>query len=181
MSQGKGPPHPILRIKKDAERDVEFHYDKEKRLSMHRSSRPFSKGNAFFAFFRRGRLPSLLPVVLIALVGLAVFRFFPRPANHAAISGFEATLRVLTYKDSVLLSVTFARDPRSPRGSETPVARIEFALPDSGKALLVSGALDEDLITIRGTLGFTGKDGKVTAQVSVGRESRGLSQAIPKP
>jgi hypothetical protein len=190
--------HPVLRIKKDAETDPVFHYDREKRLRLGSArSAPGSGivflGGVFRGFFRgflggfrrgsgkgRGRR-RMLPVLLVVLAAVIVMRFIPRTSGRAVVAGQEAVLRATPFQDALLVSVTFTPRGRaggSAAGRETTVL---FVLPDTGERLLVSEQLGEGPSTIRGRMRYTGGEKKLTADVRVADAHAGLRIALKKP
>jgi len=173
-----------LKVKKDAERDVVFHYSREERLAMASAPKgPKSVSGAFFrGFLRRGRLPSLLPLLVVALVVVLVFKFVvPRASSRAILSGYEAVLSAFPYEDALLVGVTFIPGTVRKRAAEVLTASISFELPDTGERLLLSEALGDGPSTIRGKMKYTGKERKLTAQVRVGEKAASLSLGVKKP
>lgn len=149
-------------------------------------------GGFFRGFFRRGRLPSLLPLLVVALVVVVGFKFIaPRSSSSATLSGYQAVLRASLYADALLVSVTFtpAAGARrtagsasgSPAGSGPPTASVSFVLPDTGERLLLSEALGEEPSTIRGKMRYIGKEKKLTAEVRLGGKAASLSLGLKKP
>jgi hypothetical protein len=173
---------PLLKVKKDADRDVVFHYSREERLAMASAPKgPKSVSGGFFrGFFRRGRLPSLLPLLVVAVVVVLGFRFLvPRSSSRATIAGYEAVLRASLYADALLVSVTFT--PLAGRTSGPAIASLNFVLPDTGERLLLSEELGLEPSTIRGRMRYTGKERKLTAEVRLGGKTAGLSLGLKKP
>ncbi len=175
---------PELKVKKDAERDVVFHYSREERLAMASAPKgPRSVSGGFFrGFFRRGRLPSLLPLLVVALVVVVGFKFIvPRSSSSATLSGYEAVLRASLYADALLVSVTFT-PLAGARSAAGPLdATVSFALPDTGERLLLSEALGDQPSTIRGRMKYIGKERKITAEVRLGGKAASLSLGLKKP
>ena len=183
-----------LKVKKDAEKDVVFHYSREERLAMASAPKgPKSVSGGFFrGFFHRGRLPSLLPLLIVALVVVLVFKFaVPRSSSRAILSGYEAVLRASLYADALFVSVTFtpAAGARKtiPAGTDSstaggsPTASVSLELPDTGERLLLSEALGDGPSTIRGKMKYIGKERKLTARVRVGEKAASLSLGLRKP
>ncbi len=178
---------PILHIKKDAERDVEFHYSREKRLLMESAPKPREIKGFLSGLFRRGGrggrgLSPLFPVFIAGLAIVLVFRFAPQPANRAEIAGFQAVLRASIYGDSLLVSVSFTRGKESGHGPDTPTAEnafVRFMLSDTGEELLVSQELSEDVTVLRGSMPYSGKEKKIIAEVSIGGTAKTLTLKLP--
>jgi hypothetical protein len=174
---------PELKVKKDAERDVVFHYSREERLAMASAPRgpKTVSGDFFRGFFRRGRLPFLLPLLLVALAIVVLPRLVARSSSRATLSGYEAVLRVSPYADALLVSVTFTPGTGQKRPAEAPTASVTFDLPDTGERLLLSEVLGDGPSTIRGKMKYIGKERKLTAQVRVGEKAASLSLGLKKP
>jgi hypothetical protein len=175
---------PELKVKKEAERDVVFHYSREERLTMASAPKgPKTVSGGFFrGFLRRGRLPSLLPLLVVALVVVLGFKFLvPRSSSTAILSGYEAVLRASLYADALLVSVTFTPVAGARRTAGPPTATVSFALPDTAERLLLSEALGEGPSTIRGQMKYTGKERRLTAEVRHGGKAASLSLGLKKP
>ncbi len=146
----------------------------------------------FRGLFRKGRLPSLLPLLVVALVLAFGFKFLaPGSSSRATLSGYEAVLRASQYADALLVSVTFTplpaarkatgRQSDSPTDVEPLAASVSFALPDTGERLLLSESLGGEPSTIRGKMKYIGKERKLTAEVRLGGKAASLSLGLKKP
>ena len=173
--------HPVLTVKKDAERDVVFHYSREERLAMGSAPRgPSTGGRGFLrGILRRGRLPIFLPLIAIVIAMLVLASRGQGSAGRAAIAGYVAVLRASPYEDSLLVSVTFT--PEKDRTQPLPTASVLFVLPDTGERLLVSEVLEPGPSTIRGRMRYNGKEKKLTAEVRVADRKADLSVGVKKP
>jgi hypothetical protein len=184
--------HPVLRVKKDAEKDPVFHYEREKRLSMASAprgpdpSRGGFLGGLFRGFFRGsrrrgGRRPPLLPLLLVALAAVVFLRLIPRTPSRAVLAGQEAVLRATPYQDALLVSVTFTARARAGAATAGREASVLFVLPDTGEKLLVTEQLGEGPSTLRGRMRYTGVEKKLTADVRVADARAGLRVELKKP
>ncbi len=174
---------PVLKVKKDADQEVVFHYSRDERLSRVSAPRgPSSQPRGFLrGLFRRGRVPAFLPLLVVIIALILVARGGFRSPGRAVIAGWEAVLRASPYEDSLLVSVTFLPEPGTPLPAEPPVASVVFVLPDTGERLLLSEGLGQGPSTIRGRMRYTGKEKKLTAEVRLsgqtGRADRGREDA----
>ncbi len=174
--------HPVLRVKKDAEQDVVFHYNRDERLAMPSAPRvPRKRGGLFKGLFRRGKLPAFLPVIIAVLAIILVARGGLRPQGRAVVGGWEAVLRASPYEDSLLVSVTFLPEQGAQLPPAPPSATVTFVLPDTGETLLVTGDLGPGPSTLRGKMRYTGTEKKLTADVRLAGRQAGLSVGIKKP
>lgn len=184
--------HPVLRIKKDAEKDPVFYYEREKRLTRASALRkPSSPGmgllggffRGFFQAFRgRGKMRRiLLPALLVVLAAVILPRLIPRTSGRAVVAGQEAVLRATPFQDALLVSVTFTARVRSAPAAAGREASVLFVLPDTGESLLVTGQLGEGPSTIRGRMRYTGVEKKLTADVRVANARAGLRVELKKP
>jgi hypothetical protein len=170
--------HPILRVKKDSARDLEFLYDREERLARKSPPRGARMAGGFFrTFFRRGRF-SFFPILVVVLAVFVLFRIFPRTSDHASFAGWDAVLAVIPHEDALLVSVSFARGPR---GVTAPSASVRFQLPDTGAQAFVSETLSADHSTLRARMAYTGKEKRVVAEVKLGETAGTLSTGVKKP
>jgi|GEM_PF-2736874 len=139
---------------------------------------------------RRGRF-TYLPLLILALALVFVFRVMPRPAtNRAALMGWDVALRAMPYggagsggggqESALLVSVTFidrARPAGDLNGGQALRAAVRFLLPDTGEELSLSEDLVKSPTTLHGQMRYTERVRKVLATVRVGAETRTLSLA----
>jgi hypothetical protein len=181
--EDKGEEPPILRIKKDAERDVEYYYNREKRLEMPSAPRNREMKSFFSGLFsrkRRGMLSPIFPVLVAVLAMVLIFRYVvSRPSNRAQIDGYQAVLRASVYKDSVLASVSL-KPGRADAGSSQD-AMVRFTLPDTSEEALVSGILSGQETVLRAALPYKGVEKQIVAVVRVDGEAKKLVLAFPSP
>ncbi len=178
---------PILRIKKDAIVDREYHYKREERLG-HRSApqepremKGFLRGLFRRGGRRRGGLGSILVVILVVLAAVTVFRFGGQRSDTAEIGGYKAALRALPIMDSLSVSVTFDQVQKGRSPETAPLAVVRFVLPESGESLVVSRILPLEGDVFRGKMSYSGRSIKLTAEVQVNGAKRNLSVDIPAP
>jgi hypothetical protein len=132
---------------------------------------------------RRGRF-TYLPLLILALALVFVFRIVPRPpTNRAVLMGWDLVLRAMPYGEALLVSVTFIQ--KAQPGADLTArpalrAAVRFLLPDSGEQLSLSEDLVKSPTTLHGRMPFTNHVRKVTATVRVGTETRTLSLAARK-
>jgi hypothetical protein len=178
---------PVLRIKKDALVNRDFHYKREERLERSTAPREPREMKGFFrGLFKRGKrrggFGSLIVVLVAVSVVLLVFRLGGQGTDKADIGGFQATLRAITIMDALSVSVTFDPGGKSSRGVETaPPAMVRFILPDTGQSLIVSEILPLEGTVLRGKMRFTGKEKRISAEVKVGDKTLTLSLPIAAP
>jgi hypothetical protein len=175
--------HPVLKVKKGAETDVVFHYSRDERLSRASAPRgPSSQLGGFMrGFFRRGRLPAFLPLLLVIVAIVLIGRGGFRSPGRAVVAGWEAVLRASPYRDSLLVSVTFLPEAGTALSSEPPTASVTFVLPDTGERLLVSEALGQGPSTLRGRMRYSGKEKKLTADVRLSGKQAVLTVGVKPP
>jgi hypothetical protein len=184
--------HPVLRIRKDAEKDPVFYYEREKRLTLASVRRkPQSSGMGFLggffrgffgAFRRKGKMRRmLLPALLVVLAAVILPRIIPRAPGRAVVAGQEAVLRATPFQDALLVSVTFTARARWTPAAAGGEAAVQFELPDTGEKLLVTGQLGQEPSTIRGRMRYTGVEKKLTADVRVADARAGLRVELKKP
>jgi hypothetical protein len=174
---------PVLQVKKNAEKDVVFHYSRDERLSRAGAPRGPSpqRGGFLRGIFRRGRFPAFLPLLVVIIALILVARGGFRSPGRAVIAGWEAVLRASPYEDSLLVSVTFLPEPGTALPAQPPAASVVFVLPDTGERLLLSEELGQGPSTIRGRMRYTGKEKKLTAEVRISGKQAGLTVGVKKP
>jgi hypothetical protein len=178
---------PIIKIKKDAVKEPELHYDREERLSMHSASKPKEIRGFFRTFLgfgqggsrRRGRISPLFPVLLIAVAAIFIIRTMSGSRGGESIAGYGATLRADPYEGSLLVSVSFKPPTRRP--AVAPTATVRFILPDTGEELILSGDLAGEAPAIRGKMHYTGKEKSIKAEVRIGSQTKTLTASIRPP
>ena len=184
--------NPVLRVRKGAEVYDDSLAESERRLhaaeaaaqrhppAWNAATAPAARGSG-----RKRRRPharragmTFLPLVVLAIGLVVVFRIIPRPpTNRASLAGWQAVLHATPYGNTLLLSVTFTHGtPSSPLAPETPpaLASVQFFLQDTGERLTLAEALVKSPMTIRGQLPYRANVKKVQAEVSVGAEKKTL-------
>jgi len=182
VSDPSGEP-PVLKIRKDAEREVRYHYSREERLALKQPPRkPSTRGGkrrAGLARFFRGGRTSLLPIALFVLAIVLVVRFVSRDRSASHLAGYDLRLRAYAYEDALLASVTATWRPRpAERVAEAIAATVRFSATDSGPASVVIESLGGGESVIRGRLPSTGGDRQVVADVAIGTASARLTTAV---
>jgi hypothetical protein len=178
---------PVIRIKKGA-----IVYDDTAAKDASELPRPALPGSRPLTSPRRkrrgGRL-TYFPLVIIALGLFMLFRIVPNtPVIRATLSGWQVTLHVTPYRDTLIVGVTFlsstpVRVPGegSPAGPGFPGAAVRLSLPGTGRQAFVAGDLVKSPMTLRGELPWLKKAKKVQAEVSVGNTHVTLWQPAPVP
>lgn len=168
--------HPVLKIRKNAERDPDLHYDREKRLSMPGAPRgPRPSAGFIRTFFKRGRV-SVFPILLLAVAVVVFLRVYPRASDRAAISGWEAVLQASPYEDALLASVTFRRThaENADSGASAPTASVRFLLPETSEGAFVSETILGEDAVLRSRLRYRGGERTLEADVQVGESRKKL-------
>ncbi len=176
--------YPILKIKKDAVVEREYHYKREDRLD-HISAPPPPReyGGILRLLFgrvrkRRGGFGSIIFVIVVVAAAFFIFRLAGRERSTAEIAGFRTVLSAVRMEDSLSVSVSF--DPVGSGAGKTLPAVVRFIMTDTGETLIVSRELPAGGDVFRGRMAFTGREKSVTAEVEVGTAKKNLSAAIPE-
>lgn len=165
----EGERQPVLRVRKDAERDVPVY------------SRHDAAGEAPVRRGRRGILGrgrfSLFPILLLALGAVVVFRILPsRDRSTASVDGLSMTLRAYAYKETVLVSISFSgRLPENPM-AVSAVCSLE-GLPDP---LPLSGQIGEGNRVLRGRMDGGMADRILTADMTAAGFRRTLIRKVQR-
>lgn len=172
---------PILKVRKDAEQEVRFHYDRDERVTLRRPARN-EKRRGFFARFLRGGRRSLLPVVLVVLAVVLAVRLLPRDRAAGHLAGYDVSLRAYAYQDALLASVTVSWKPDSnEKVSEAADATVRFSTSEAGAGSVSSEPLGGGEAVVRGRLPYTGDERRIIAEVAIGGKALRLAAAVGKP
>jgi hypothetical protein len=178
---------PVLRVKKGA-----TIYDDTAAMEASGLPRPALPGSGPLKSRRRkrrgGRL-TYFPLLIIAVGLFILFRIVPStPVSRATLSGWQVTLHVTPYNDTLIVGVTFvSRAPLkgpikgSPEGTEVPEATVHVSLPGTGQQAFLTGNLGKSPMTLRGELPWLQKAKKVQAEIRVGNARVTLWQPAPAP
>ena len=176
---------PVLRVRKDAEKEVRFHYSREQREALRRPATRQRRKGFFARMFRGGRksvLSLLLPVLLGALAILIVVRLFSRETSSGHLAGYDVNLRAYVYQDALLASVTVSWKPgKGEQASEAAGATVRFSTSAEGAGSVSSEPLGGGEAVVRGRLPRSGAERRVLAEVAIGGKALRLSTAIGKP
>ncbi len=176
---------PVLRVKKGA-----IVYDDAAAMEASGLPRPALPGTGPLGTRRRKRRSgrfTYFPLVIVALGLFLLFRIVPNtPVTRATLAGWQVTLHVTPYGDTLIVGVTFvSRSPLkepvkgSPAGSEVPDATVRLSLPGTGEHAFLAATLVKSPMTVRGELPWLPGAQKVQAQISVGTAHVTLWQPAP--
>jgi hypothetical protein len=176
---------PVLKVRKDAEREVRFHYSREKREALRRPATGQRRKGFLARLFRGGRksvLSLLLPVLLSALAILIVVRLFSRDTSSGHLAGYEVNLRAYAYQDALLASVTVSWKPqKGEQASEAAGATVRFSTSEEGAGSVSSEPLGGGEAVVRGRLPRSGAERRVIAEIAIGGKELRLAAAVGKP
>jgi hypothetical protein len=176
---------PVLKVRKDAEREVRFHYSREQREVLRRPATAKRRKGFFARMFRGGRksvLSLLLPVLLGALAILIAVRLFSRETPSGHLAGYDVTLRAYAYQDALLASVAVSWKPgKGERVTEAAGVTVRFSTSEEGAGSVSSEPLGGGQAVVRGRLPRSGTERRVIAEVAIGGTALRLSAAVGKP
>jgi hypothetical protein len=163
----------ILRIKKGA-----VQYDDEKEDGPERPSpRPVEQRkppqSPTGQRARRRPLSALLPIVILVVAVLVIYRVMPQKSDHASVGSSEALLRAEAIGDSLHAAVAV-----SPSETEGGRVTVLFRLPDTGEQLSVSDLMTASGLILKGSMPFTGKERSIEARVTIDGASATLYAKI---
>jgi hypothetical protein len=183
------PEPPILRVKKAAARDPEFHYDRDRREALKRPRRAIRPG-LFARLFggggrrtgRRRRFRGVLPALLGVLALVVAIRLLPREPATAHLAGYDLVLRAWAWEDGALASVSATWKPgrRDPSGEAVDVT-VRFTAPGTEALAVVTEPFAEGTATVRGRLAAVGKARRVSAEVTIGEARARLAVNAGQP
>ena len=103
MSKNKKD-RPSINVRKDAEKEVVFHYKREERLSMP-SAPKLNYGRKGIFKNNRALLILFLDLIIILILIFVFFRFFYQPGDVAAIGEYHFSLKGFIYEDKVYVAL----------------------------------------------------------------------------
>jgi hypothetical protein len=174
--------HPVLRIKKGAQvyDDTAAREAAELPRPALPGSGPLRRGSRLRR--RRGGPFTYLPLVVVAIGLFIFFRLAPNtPVTSASIAGWNVTLHVTPYNDTLIVGVTFVSKAPVEEGEDAAQALVSISLPGTAEQVLVHESLERSPMTLRGTVPWLRAAAKVQAQVAVGGAHVTLWQRAPRP
>jgi hypothetical protein len=171
--------HPVLRIKKGA-----AIYDDTEARHAAEVPRPALPGSGPLRSRRRGKrgIPlTFFPLLVVALGLFILFRVVPNtPIQRSVVSGWQVTLRVTPYQDSLIVGVTFiASVPEAVDPANAPKATVRLSLPGTGEQVFIVGGLDKSPMTLRSELPWPPNAKRVSAEVRIGSARAALWVPVP--
>jgi hypothetical protein len=168
--------------------DLNFHYDREQRLSMPGAPPPpLPKG-----FMRRNRhlIIILIDIIVLLAVGYFLSRFWFNAPHQARIDGFTVTLRGLPYQETVFATLTVKRTAKTPLEPERFQERLYVRFFLSDRAVRESETLDPqglalqsrlpvapgEEILIREAMPAEGESNRLYAEISLGGHTERIVQ-----
>jgi hypothetical protein len=171
---------PVLKVKKGAKV-----YDDTASQEASEYPRPALPGSGPLPRGRRRRRAGRYTYFPLVIVAIGLFIFFQvapnTPVSRGSLSGWEVTLHVTPYNDTLIVGVTFvSRAPVEGSGGAAQ-ASVRVSLPGTPEAVSVAGDLEKSPMTLRGTVPWLRAAAKVQAQVSIGGDHLTLWQRAPRP
>lgn len=175
----------VLHVKKGTSSydDREDRLEEEREAIAREKRRPPIEGKRRSFSFLRMRRGSLVPLLVLVLIGLLILRVLPRSAARANIAGWHAVLQARVFADTLRVGVAFSRLTRGAAGSESPgsIASVLFILPDTGEQEEASGTLAEPHVALRSQMRYIVGVKTLRAIVMIDGQSRTLSLAVRGP
>jgi hypothetical protein len=179
------PEPPVLKVKRGAEKEFRYHYDRVAREAMRRP-RPEPRRGLFARLFRlggrprRGRRRGLLPALLGVLALVLAVSLLPRGRVEGHLAGYDVSLRAYSYENALLASVAVTFKPHArEQVVEAPEVTVRFSTADGEGRTVVSEPLGDGEATVRGRLSGTGR--RVSAEVTIGGRALKLTSPVGKP
>jgi hypothetical protein len=154
--------------------DLNFHYDRDERLSMRSAPQPRSSGGGFA---RRRRLPFLFVLVLISILVILQRHPSVRAAYRAELAGCQVTLNALAAGDDVIVTLEVKG------GASVAAGERLFAVFRAGEAeIRLSEVLPaaRRTVTLDGRIIGAGAVREVVVEVSAGGKSAVLRRALER-
>ncbi len=173
-----------LRIKRSAEQERTFHYNREERLSMPGAPK-LDYGSKGILKNNRSLLILFLDLVIILILIYVFFRFFYETSYTASIGNYQLSLKGFLYegKAYAALYVRMGKGKADGREGEGNI-EVKFYLKGrEGEGNIVSGQLPvtrDDEIIIRRSFPYTGRETILYASVRIGKERKVLYRKLSK-
>lgn len=171
------PPH--IRIKKGS-----IVYDDSGAQQETRPFRPdlrVTPSRRRFGRRKVGPRASLFPLLIIAAGLFIFFRLVPHAlAARSTVAGWQVTLHVTPYLDTLVVGVTFVSRAGKP-AADAPEASVRVTLPGTDQEVVVSGALERSPMTLSGRLPATTGATRVQADVVIQGSRVRLTAKAPPP
>ena len=171
---------PILKVKKGARV-----YDDTAAQEESEYPRPPLPGSGPLPRGRRRRRAGRYTYFPLVIVAIGLFIFFQvapnTPVSRGSLPGWQVTLHVTPYNDTLIVGVTFvSQAPVEPGGGAAHASMI-ISLPGTDEQVFVSGDLDRSPMTLRGTVPWLRAAAKVQALVGIGSAHVTLWQRARPP
>ncbi len=122
---------------------------------------------------------SLFPLLVIAVGLFIFFRLVPHAlASRSVVAGWQVTLHVTPYLDTLVVGITFVSRGARPPG-DAPVASVRVTLPGTDQEVGFSGPLDRSPMTLSGRLPATTGASRVQADVEIQGSRIRLAAKVP--
>ena len=171
---------PVLKVKKGAQV-----YDDAAAQEESLYPRPALPGSGPLPRGRRRRRAGRYTYFPLVIVAIGLFIFFQvapnTPVSRGSLSGWQVTLHVTPYNDTLIVGVTFVSRAPVEAGASTAQASVLVSLPGTDEQVFVSGDLERSPMTLRGTVLWLRAAAKVQAKVSIGSAHLTLWQRAPRP
>jgi hypothetical protein len=173
-----GPRFPRLVVRRDAQRELEYRYDREERLALGTAPRKTDSTGSFFKSRTHRRL--LLNVALLAAVAFVALQVLSGPGDRARIGPFAARLEAMPYESTVYITLTLRYAGRA--GAALPAERFtaRFVLEPGGEQVLKTASLPAspgEEVTVGEAFPLAGAK-RVRAELLLGNRQRTLARDL---
>jgi len=131
---------------------------------------------------------SLLPLLLIAAALFVLFRVLPHaPTGRAVVAGWQVTLHVTPWEDTLIVGLTFVSGSAKAGGSgpggtaAVPEATARISLLGTGEQVFLAGDLERSPMTLSGRLPLVAGAARVQADVTILGSRATLLVPVRKP
>lgn len=171
---------PRITVRKDAQRELEFRYNRQERLDRDLAPRPASPGGSILR--NRSLRIVLLNMLLLGAIVFAGQRLLLASGDRARVGAYSASLQALRFEGTVYATLTLRLTGRPAAGGERFAVR--FVLEPGEEGLEQSAALPVspgEEVTVGEAIPLTASGGEprnLRAELTVGGKTRRLNHSL---
>ncbi len=169
----------ILKIEKNAKREIVHHYNRNERLSMP-SAPKLNYGRRGIFKNNRSLIILLLDVILVIVITYVATRFFMGPSFKGKVEGYNFYLNGFIFSDMVYVTLDISTGEANKSEVEVNKVKVVFYLDNNKKDKFVFERKlplgSDKKVTIRTQIPFSGETVTVYAKISVGKTDLLLSR-----
>jgi hypothetical protein len=167
---------PVLKIKKDSEKELIYHYNREERISLRGPLKNDTRPKSKFKIFSHPFLIIFINLCAVFLIFNVIQKLAYNNGNEFSLAGYEVRIEAILWENTVLAKAIFTKAGKE-SGPQTAV-RVDFSLEKSKGSIVCEETLNgqaAETHEIARLLESDKKNEVLVARVVIGNEEKTIT------